>query len=137
MVMADMHHESSTPGSKFSDDWIDRFEQYAVSKTYPRGTLIFSQGDDSDGMFIIREGKIKVFMSDESGKEMLIAILGPGEIVGEVASLDGQPRTASVSAQAAWWSEVMDSAARALAPPRRSTAPSGRGSPHSSGRRAR
>lgn len=98
MVLADMHHESSTPGSRFSDDWIDRFEQYAVSKTFPRGTLIFSEGDESDGMFIIREGKIKVFMSDESGKEMLIAILGPGEIVGEVASLDGQPRTASVSA---------------------------------------
>ena len=69
-----------------------------MSKAYPRGTLIFSQGDESDGMFIIREGKIKVFMSDESGKEMMIATLGPGEIVGEVDSLDGRPRTASVSA---------------------------------------
>ena len=98
MIMAAIQHESSAPGSKFSGEWISRFEEYAVSKSYPKGTLIFSEGDESDGMFIIREGKIKVFMSDESGKEMLIAILGPGEIVGEVASLDGQPRTASVSA---------------------------------------
>jgi len=90
--------QAASPGSTFSQRWIDRFSEYAVLKTYPKGTLIFSEGDDSDGMFIIREGTVKVFMSDESGKEMLIATLGPGELVGEVASLDGQPRTASVSA---------------------------------------
>ncbi len=98
MVMAALQRESTAPDSKFSDEWVARFEEYATTKTYSKGTLIFSQGDESDGIFIIRQGKIKVFMSDESGKEMLIAILGPGEIVGEVASLDGQPRTASVSA---------------------------------------
>ncbi len=98
MIMAALEHESSSPDAKFSDEWIARFGQYSVVRRYPKGTLIFSQGDKSDGIFIIREGKIKVFMSDESGKEMLIAILGPGEIVGEIASLDGQPRTASVTA---------------------------------------
>ena len=98
MVMSALQHETSGPGSKFSDSWIERFEEYSVSRTFPKGTLIFSQGDESDGMFIIREGKVKVFMSDDNGKEMLIAILGPGEIVGEIASLDGQPRTASVAA---------------------------------------
>ena len=98
MVLAALHHEQTAPDSRFSDQWIARFEEYAVSKAYPRGTLIFSEGDESDGMFIIREGKVKVFMSDESGKEMMIATLGPGEIVGEVAALDGRPRTASVSA---------------------------------------
>ncbi|MBX2868094.1 MAG: Crp/Fnr family transcriptional regulator [Acidiferrobacterales bacterium] len=82
----------------FSDSWIERFDQYAITKSYTKGTLIFSEGDESDGMFLIQEGQVKVFMSDESGKEMLIALLGAGEIVGEVASLDGQPRTASVAA---------------------------------------
>lgn len=98
MGVASPSDESVNPGSTFSDDWIERFSEYSVQKTYSKGTLIFSEGDDSDGMFIILDGKVKVFMSDESGKEMLIATLGPGEIVGEVASLDGQPRTASVSA---------------------------------------
>jgi CRP/FNR family cyclic AMP-dependent transcriptional regulator len=98
MVMTALEHENTSPDAKFSEQWIVRFGQYSVSRTYPRGTLIFSQGDKSDGIFIIREGRIKVFMSDESGKEILIAILGPGEIVGEIASLDGQPRTASVTA---------------------------------------
>ncbi len=82
----------------FSAGWIERFDQYAITKSYTKGTLIFSEGDESDGMFLIQEGQVKVFMSDESGKEMLIALLGAGEIVGEVASLDGQPRTASVAA---------------------------------------
>ena len=98
MVMAALQHEASEPGSIFSEAWIKRFEQYSASRTYSKGTLIFSQGDESDGMFIINEGNVKVFMSDDSGKEMLIAILGPGEIVGEIASIDGQPRTASVTA---------------------------------------
>lgn len=97
MVTTALEHGSSTPNSVFSEEWIGRFDEYAVVKSYPKGTLIFSEGDDSDGMFLIREGQVKVFMSDESGKEMLIATLGPGEIVGEVASLDGQPRTASVA----------------------------------------
>ncbi len=85
-------------GFNFSDEWKTRFLEYAVFKNYAKGTLIFSEGDESDGMFLIEEGKVKVFMSDESGKEMLIALLGPGEIVGEVAALDGRPRTASVAA---------------------------------------
>jgi CRP/FNR family cyclic AMP-dependent transcriptional regulator len=100
MVMGALKQQESPLESSFSKEWIARFEDYAVPKSYSKGTLIFSQGDESDGMFVIREGKVKVFMSDENGKEMLIDILGPGEIVGEVSSLDGQPRTASVAAMA-------------------------------------
>jgi len=96
--MAAIKQHTPLPEFGFSNEWIARFEDYAVAKTYPKGTLIFSQGDESDGLFVIREGMVKVYMSDESGKEMLIDTLGPGEIVGEVASLDGQPRTASVAA---------------------------------------
>ena len=85
-------------GPTLSDEWIGCFEKYSAPKTYPKGTLIFSEGDEADGLFVIREGKVKVYMSDDTGKEMQIADLGPRELVGEVASLDGQPRTASVTA---------------------------------------
>ena len=89
-----------TSGAALSDEWIQEFEKYSTVKTYSKGTLIFSEGDEADGLFVIRDGQVKVFMSDDTGKEMQIADLGPREIVGEVASLDGQPRTASVSALA-------------------------------------
>jgi CRP/FNR family cyclic AMP-dependent transcriptional regulator len=80
----------------FSRHWADKSRKFALEKSLPKGALLFSQGDDSDGLFIIKEGRAKVFIGDESGKEMVIAILGPGEVVGEIASLDGEVRTASV-----------------------------------------
>ncbi|MGI9318726.1 MAG: Crp/Fnr family transcriptional regulator [bacterium] len=82
---------------EFSKHWMEKSKQYAVEKSLPKGALLFSQGDDSDGLFIIKKGRAKVFISDEHGKEMMIAVLGPGEVVGEIASLDGQVRTASVT----------------------------------------
>jgi CRP/FNR family cyclic AMP-dependent transcriptional regulator len=84
--------------SEFSRQWIDKSEKYSIEKALPKGALLFSEGDDSDGLYIIKEGKAKVFISDETGKDMTVAILGPGEVIGEIASLDGQARTASVTA---------------------------------------
>lgn len=82
----------------FSRQWLERSEKYAKQRNLPKGALLFSQGDESDGLFILKSGRAKVFISDENGKEMVIAVLGPGEVVGEIASLDGEVRTASVVA---------------------------------------
>ena len=82
----------------FSRHWLERSEKYAKQRKLPKGALLFSQGDEADGLFIIKSGRAKVFISDENGKEMMIAVLGPGEVVGEIASLDGEVRTASVVA---------------------------------------
>lgn len=81
----------------FSRHWADKSARFAHEKKLPKGALLFSQGDESDGLFIIKDGRAKVYISDDSGKEMVIAILGPGEVVGEIASLDGEVRTASVA----------------------------------------
>lgn len=81
-----------------SHNWIERAEKYAKQRSLTKGALLFSQGDESDGLFIIKSGRAKVFISDENGKEMMIAVLGQGEVVGEIASLDGEQRTASVVA---------------------------------------
>lgn len=82
----------------FPRKWVDRGERYAKQFSLAKAGMLFSQGDESDGLYIIKSGRVKVFISDESGKEMMIAILGPGEVVGEIASLDGERRTASVVA---------------------------------------
>jgi len=89
--------ESSTFFDEFSKAWVDPSKKYAVERSLPKGALLFSQGDESDGLYIIKSGRAKVYIGDENGKEMMIAILGPGEVVGEIASLDGQLRTASVT----------------------------------------
>ena len=63
--------------------------------TYPKNTVFITEGDSSDSVFVVLTGKVKVFISDTEGHEMILDTQGPGEYVGEMA-LDGKPRSASV-----------------------------------------
>jgi CRP/FNR family transcriptional regulator, cyclic AMP receptor protein len=69
-------------------------DQGAV-KAFPKNTIIISEGDRSDSLFIIQSGKVKIYLADEDGKEMLLGTHGPGEYFGEMI-LDEGPRSASV-----------------------------------------
>jgi CRP/FNR family cyclic AMP-dependent transcriptional regulator len=64
-------------------------------RTYPKNTVFITEGDSSDSVFVILSGRVKVFISDTEGHEMILDTQGPGEYVGEMA-LDGKPRSASV-----------------------------------------
>jgi CRP/FNR family cyclic AMP-dependent transcriptional regulator len=70
------------------------FETAAKGRTiskHQKGEIIFSQGDDSNAVFYIKEGKIKVTVVSKQGKEAVVGILGADEFVGE-GCLIGQPR---------------------------------------------
>jgi CRP/FNR family cyclic AMP-dependent transcriptional regulator len=64
-------------------------------RSYPAQTIIISEGDRADSLFIIVSGRVKVYSTNEDGKEVVFDTHGPGEYVGEM-SLDGGPRSASV-----------------------------------------
>ncbi len=64
-------------------------------RTYPKGSIIVHTGDISDSLYVILSGRVKVFISDEDGKEFILSTISPGDYFGEVA-LDGGPRTASI-----------------------------------------
>ncbi len=66
-----------------------------VVRTFPKNTVLIHEGDQGDSLYIVVSGKVKVFASNEQGKEVVIDFHGPGEYVGEM-SLDGAPRSASV-----------------------------------------
>lgn len=68
----------------------------AATRTYPKNTIIISEGDDSDSLYCVLSGKVKVYLSDDDGREIIINILGEGEYFGELALLDDAPRSASV-----------------------------------------
>jgi len=68
----------------------------AATRTYPKNTIIISEGDDSDSLYAVLSGKVKVYLSDDDGREIIINILGEGEYFGELALLDDAPRSASV-----------------------------------------
>jgi CRP/FNR family cyclic AMP-dependent transcriptional regulator len=66
-----------------------------VVRNYPKQAIIVNEGDESDTLYIILSGRVKVYLADEHGKELILAIKGPGQYFGEMV-LDEQPRSASV-----------------------------------------
>src|SRR5262245_31509350 len=60
--------------------------------------MLFAAGDPGDGCYQVEEGLLKVVALSPSGGERILAILGPGALVGELSMIDGLPRSASVTA---------------------------------------
>ncbi len=64
----------------------------------PRGEALFDEGDAGDRLFVITAGKIKLGRTSSDGRENLLAVLGPGEMFGELSLFDPGPRTATATA---------------------------------------
>lgn len=71
-------------------------DQHVAIRTYPKHSPVIHEGDDSSSLYIILEGKVKVFLRDEHGKEVILNFLGPKEYFGELALMDEGPRSAFV-----------------------------------------
>src|SRR3569832_2392614 len=70
--------------------------RHAVVRNYPKNTVIITEGDHSDSLYLIQDGRVKIYLADEQGKEIVINHQGPGEYFGELALLDDAARSASV-----------------------------------------
>jgi CRP/FNR family transcriptional regulator, cyclic AMP receptor protein len=70
----------------------------AHSRRLARGQILFSEGEPSDYLFLVRSGRLRVFLASPRGEELTLAVAGPGQTLGELAVLDRQPRSASVDA---------------------------------------
>ena len=68
---------------------------HGIARSYPKNTIIVTEGDTSDSLYIILEGRVKAFVSDGEGHDMVLSTQGPGEYFGEMA-LDEGPRSASI-----------------------------------------
>jgi len=66
-----------------------------VVRSFPRNTVLINEGDLGDALYVILSGRVKVFSSNEAGREFVIDFHAAGEYVGEM-TLDGAPRSASV-----------------------------------------
>ncbi len=67
-------------------------------RRYPRGTTLLNEGDRSERMVIIVAGRAKVSYFTDEGREVLLAVRGPGDLLGELSALDGEPFSATVTA---------------------------------------
>jgi CRP/FNR family cyclic AMP-dependent transcriptional regulator len=79
---------------------IHQIASLSVRRPYAMGAIIFSQGDPGDALYGIVTGKVRISASAADGKEMFLNIMEPGDTFGEIALLDGYPRTATASATA-------------------------------------
>ncbi len=81
----------------FSDlegDELERFSRVAVPRAFPAATRVFHEGDHSDACYIVRSGSFRVTREHSDGRAITLATLGPGDIFGELAMLDGEVRSA-------------------------------------------
>ncbi|MFT3864523.1 MAG: Crp/Fnr family transcriptional regulator [Solirubrobacterales bacterium] len=74
---------------------LERFSHVAVPRSFPAGTRVFHEGDSSDACYIVSEGSFRVTREHTDGRAITLTTLGPGEIFGELAMLDGDKRSAS------------------------------------------
>src|SRR5438874_7157712 len=82
--------------TSFPEDQLRMLSTMVTRRSAPRSTTIMAGGDPTDSLYIVLSGRLKVMMSDADGKEVILAILGPGEFFGEMGLIDDEPRSASV-----------------------------------------
>jgi CRP/FNR family cyclic AMP-dependent transcriptional regulator len=95
-----MMSELSTPTDAFSSNATDstplgRLAALGDVRHYRKGTILIHESDHGDTLFIVMEGRVKVFSTDSNGREITLGVIVAGDYFGEMA-LDGGPRSASV-----------------------------------------
>ena len=82
--------------SGLNQDDLELLEHHMVTRSFQKNTIIINEGDEANSFFIIIKGAVKVFLSNEEGKEIIINAQFAGDHFGELALLDDAPRSASV-----------------------------------------
>ena len=83
--------------TQLNDRELDVVRSVSSEKSYPKNAVVLTEGEMGDSLYMIQSGKVKVFIGDEDGREIILKILGPGDFFGEMSMIDKQPRSASVT----------------------------------------
>jgi CRP-like cAMP-binding protein len=88
--------------SELDDDTLAKLAKSGSSKNYEKDSIILSESDAGNALFILVSGKVKIsrISHDENNKEVILSILNPSDFFGEMALLDGLARSATVTAMA-------------------------------------
>lgn len=81
--------------SSLSDDQLDSILTCSRTVVHGRNVVLFHEGDPGDCLFLVVSGRVKVSLLGEEGREIILSILGPHSFLGEMALLDGSPRSAT------------------------------------------
>ncbi|KPK00065.1 MAG: hypothetical protein AMK71_08760 [Nitrospira bacterium SG8_35_4] len=78
-----------------SDEAVSKLEHILAGREFPKNMTIFSEGDEAAGFYIICRGRVKVFKLSADGKEQILHIVGPKELLGAVSAFAGNPYPAN------------------------------------------
>jgi CRP/FNR family cyclic AMP-dependent transcriptional regulator len=77
---------------------LDMLERMVVRKSYKARDVVLRKGDPALQIYVIARGRLKAITAGGEGRQAALSIMGPGEVFGEVAVLDGEPRSATITA---------------------------------------
>jgi len=80
------------------DPVVERLAVHARQASFSPGQVIFKKGDEGHGLLAVLTGTVKISVQSERQREIVLNLIGPDEIFGEIALLDGRPRTADATA---------------------------------------
>ena len=81
--------------SNMSSEHLEILSAQACHLSYAKNCVVIAEGECSDSLYIVRQGRIRIYISDSSGREMLLNKLGAGDYFGELSLIDHEPRSAS------------------------------------------
>ena len=84
--------------SELTDADIASLARLSSRRNYPKDTVVFFENEEGDFFFTIVQGRIKVTILGDDGREIILSVLGPGDFFGEMALLDNEPRSATAIA---------------------------------------
>ncbi len=90
------HLKSIPLFSELTNTELDLILASAREQRYPRGSIVFYEGDPGDFLMVVLTGKVKVVLLGKEGQEIILALLGPRDFFGEMAILESAPRSATV-----------------------------------------
>ncbi len=82
--------------SSLTDEQVRVLQPCIQQRSYPRSSFILRAGEETDALYIIVSGRVKILIPDAQGREVILAVMGPNEFFGEMGLLDDQSRSASV-----------------------------------------
>ena len=85
--------------SDLSDSELESIKLVCKTRSYPKSSMIILEEEMGDVVFIVMSGTIKITRVNDEGKEVILAMLGEGEVFGEMAILDGESRSANALSQ--------------------------------------
>src|SRR2546421_12578570 len=104
--MTDVRRNGGPLGAMAAVD-VTVIREQGRTRRFRSGATLFHEGDNSDWIGLVVKGRVKISCFGADGRERLVAVIGPGELLGELSAIDGEPRSATATALEAMEAAVL------------------------------